>query len=219
VVSFPKGSNARARAYTGGGVPRAHYSLLCVALLCAPLFLAAAAGSAEVTIDPALARGPADAPVTIVEFSDYQCPSCNRAQPALGQAMKEFEGMVRLVHKDYPSPLHPGARPAAEAARCAAAQGVFWEYHDMLYLAVPDFSRDDLLRYAERLSLDGQAFATCLDTRQFRSQIDADVREARALKLPGTPSFLVNGKPLIGAQPIDAWRQAIREALKDSGAR
>ena len=211
---------ARASAYTDGVVARVHYSLLRLAVLCAPLVLvAAAAGSTEISIDPALARGPTDAPVTIVEFSDYQCPSCNRAQPALGQAMKEFEGKVRLVHKDYPSPLHPGARPAAEAARCAAAQGVFWEYHDLLYLAVPDFSRDDLLRYAERLSLDRQAFATCLDARQFRSQIDADVREARALKLPGTPSFLVNGKPLVGAQPIEAWREAIRAALRSVGVK
>jgi len=93
---------------------------------------------------------------------------------------------------------------------------VFWEYHDLLYLAVPDFSRDDLLRYAARLSLDREAFATCLDTRQFKSQIDADVREARALKLPGTPCFLVNGKPVVGAQPIEAWRTVIREALRDA---
>jgi len=198
-------------------VPRAHYSLLRLAVLCASLVLAAAAtASPEVSIDPALARGPADAPVTIVEFSDFQCPSCHRAQSPLGEALKEFEGKVRLVHKDYPSPLHPGARPAAEAARCAAAQGVFWEYHDLLYLAVPDFSRDDLLRYAARLSLDREAFATCLDTRQFKSQIDADVREARALKLPGTPCFLVNGKPVVGAQPIEAWRTVIREALRDA---
>jgi protein-disulfide isomerase len=208
-------------AYTGGVVPRHHYRPLLLAALCAPLLWAAAwaAESPTLSVDPALARGPADALVTIVEFSDYQCPSCKRAQQALGQVMKEFEGKVRLVHKDFPVPTHKGALPAALAARCAAAQGVFWEYHDLLYLAVPDFSRDDLVRYAGRLSLDREAFATCLDTHQFRKQIEADVSEGRALNLRGTPTFLVNGKPLVGAQPIEAFREAIRDALREAGAR
>jgi protein-disulfide isomerase len=178
-----------------------------------------AADSPALSIDAALARGPADAPVTIVEFSDFQCPSCKRAQAVLGQILKEFDGKIRLVHKDFPVPTHKGALPAAEAARCAAAQGAFWEYHDLLYLAVPDFSRDDLVGYAGRLSLDREAFATCLDSHQFRKDIEADVREGRALKLPGTPTFLVNGKPLVGAQPIEAFREAIRKALREAGAR
>lgn len=211
----------RRPAYTGRVVSSHHYRLLLLAVLGATL-LAAAAGANEsstLRIDPALARGPADAAVTILEFSDFQCPSCRRAQPALGQIMKEFEGKVRLVHKDFPVPTHKDALSAAEAARCAAAQGVFWEYHDLLYLAVPDFSRDDLVGYAGRLSLDRQAFATCLDTHQFRKEIEADVREGRALKLRGTPTFLVNGKPLVGAQSIEAFREAIRDALREAGAR
>jgi protein-disulfide isomerase len=189
--------------------------------LCAMLLWSAAGAneSFSLNVDPALSRGPADALVTIVEFSDFQCPSCKRAQQALGQVMREFEGQVRLVHKDYPVPSHKGALPAAEAARCAGAQGVFWEYHDLLYLAVPDFSRDDLVRYAGRLSLDREAFATCLDTHQFRKDIEADVREGRALKVPGTPTFLVNGKPLVGAQPVEAFREAIRDALKEARSR
>ena len=202
-------------------VPRTHYRLPLLAALCATL-LWPAAGATEPSspsIDPALARGPADALVTIMEFADFECPSCKRAQQALAQVMKEFEGKIRLVHRDYPVPAHRGALPAAEAARCAAAQGVFWEYHDLLYLAVPDFSRDDLVRYAGRLSLDREAFATCLDTHQFRKEIEADVREGRALKLPGTPTFLVNGRPLVGAQPVEAFREAIREALRDAGSR
>jgi protein-disulfide isomerase len=189
--------------------------------LCAMLLWSAAGAneSSSLNVDPALSRGPADPLVTIVEFSDFQCPSCKRAQQALGQVMREFEGQVRLVHKDYPVPSHKGALPAAEAARCAGAQGVFWEYHDLLYLAVPDFSRDDLVRYAGRLSLDREAFATCLDTHQFRKDIEADVREGRALKVPGTPTFLVNGKPLVGAQPVEAFREAIRDALKEARSR
>jgi protein-disulfide isomerase len=208
-------------AYTGDVVSRHHYRPLLLAALCAPLLWGAAwaAEPPSLSIDPALARGPADAAVTIMEFSDFQCPLCRRAQQALGQVLKEFEGKVRLVHKDFPMPTHKGALPAALAARCAAAQGVFWEYHDLLYLAVPDFSRDDLVRYAGRLSLDREAFATCLDTRQFRKQVEADVQEGRALNLPGTPTFLVNGKPLVGAQPIEAFREAIRDALRESSVK
>jgi protein-disulfide isomerase len=134
----------------------------------------------------------------------------------LGQVLQEFEGKVRLVHKDFPSPYHKGAALAAEAARCAAAQGVFWEYHDLLYLAVPDFSREDLIRYAGRLSLDRDAFTACIDTRQFRKQVQADITEGLAIDLRGTPSFLVNGTVLVGVQPIEAFREAIRDALKEA---
>ena len=184
--------------------------------------VSAAAGAAEsrhVSIDPALVRGSADAPVTIVEFSDYQCPSCKRAQPVLEQVLQEFKGKVRLVHKDFPVPSHKGARPAAEAARCAAAQGLFWEYHDLLYLAVPDFSREDLVRYAGRLSLDRDAFTACIDARQFREQVEADVAEGRAIGLKGTPTFLVNGNVIVGAHPIEVFREAVRGALKETRAK
>jgi protein-disulfide isomerase len=136
----------------------------------------------------------------------------------LGQVLQEFRGKVRIVHKDFPLPSHEGARPAAEAARCAGAQNVFWEYHDLLYLSVPDFSRDDLVRYAGRLGIDRDAFAACIDTRRFRKQVEADVAEGRAIGLESTPTFLINGTPLIGAQPIEAFREAVREALKDAGA-
>ena len=137
----------------------------------------------------------------------------------LGEILREFPGRVRVVHKDFPLPSHKGARPAAEAARCAAAQGAFWEYHDLLYLAVPDFSREDLVRYAGRLSLDRDAFAACIDTRQFRKQVEADVAEARAIGIRGTPTFLVNGTVLVGAQPIEAFREAVREALRDANVK
>jgi protein-disulfide isomerase len=137
----------------------------------------------------------------------------------LDQVLQEFKGKVRVVHKDFPLPSHAGALPAAEAARCASSQGVFWEYHDLLYLSVPDFSRDDLIRYAGRLSLDRDAFAACIDTRRFRKQVEADVAEGRAIGVRATPTFLVNGTLLVGAQPIEAFREAIREALKEAGAK
>lgn len=133
--------------------------------------------------------------------------------------LQEFTGKVRVVHKDFPLPSHEGALPAAEAARCAGAQGLFWEYHDLLYLSVPHFSRDDLVLYAGRLGLNREAFVTCLDTRQFRKQVEGDVSEGRAIGLRGTPTFLVNGNVLVGAQPIEAFREAVLEALKEAGAK
>lgn len=137
----------------------------------------------------------------------------------LGQVEQEFKGKVRVVHKDFPLPSHAGAVPAAEAARCAGAQGVFWEYHDLLYLSVPDFSRADLIRYAGRLGLDRDVFTTCIDTRARRKEVEADVAEGRALGVRGTPTFLVNGALLVGAQPIEAFREAVRGALKDTVGR
>jgi protein-disulfide isomerase len=137
----------------------------------------------------------------------------------LGQVLQEFRGKVRVIHKDFPLPSHAGAVPAAEAARCAGAQGVFWEYHDLLYLSVPDFSRDDLIRYAGRLNLDRDAFTTCVDTRRYRKEVEADVEEGNAIGIRGTPTFLVNGTPLVGAQPIEAFREAVRGALKEAGAK
>ena len=201
--------------------PASPAPFLVPALLMVPLLLilsvACLAEPAVITIDPALTRGPAGAPVTIVEFGDFQCPLCKRTQPVLDQLLKEYRGKVRLVFKNFPLASHPGARPAAEGARCAAARGVFWEYHDLLYLPGTDFSREALIGYAGRLALDREAFAACLDARQFRDEIDADVREGRALGIPGTPTFLINGKPLVGAQPIEAFREAIAEALQSGG--
>ena len=133
--------------------------------------------------------------------------------------LQEFKGKVRLVHKDFPLPSHAGALPAAEAARCAGAQGFFWEYHDLLYLSVPDFSRDDLISYAGRLNLDRNAFTTCIDAGRFRKQVEDDVAEGRAIGVRGTPTFVVNGTPLVGAQPIEAFREAVREALNEAGAK
>jgi protein-disulfide isomerase len=137
----------------------------------------------------------------------------------LGQLLQEFKGKVRVVHKDFPLPSHKGALPAAEAARCAATQGVFWEYHDLLYLAVPDFSREDLVRYAGRLSLDRDAFAACFDSRRFRKEVETDVAEGRAIGIRGTPTFLVNGAILVGAQPLEAFREAVREALREANVK
>src|SRR5262245_56178675 len=172
-----------------------------------------------VTLDAGLARGPSAAPVTIVEFSDYECPYCKRAQAVLVQLLAEYPGQIRLVFKDFPLDFHPGARPAAEAARCAGASGRFWEYHDLLFVAQPAFSRQDLVSYARRLDLDPVAFAACLDGGQFRPLVQRDLDEGRALGVRGTPTFFVNGLRLVGAQPIENFRESVEQALQDARTR
>lgn len=128
--------------------------------------------------------------------------------------MKEYDGRVRLVFKDLPLPSHALARPAHEAARCAAALGRYWPYHDRLFARQPAFERDDLIRYATELGLPTDAFTRCLDTRRFASAVEADVAQARSLGVRSTPTFFINGRPLVGAQPVESFRAAVEDALR-----
>lgn len=122
---------------------------------------------------------------------------------------------MRLVFKDLPLPSHPLARPAHEAARCAGAVGRYWPYHDRLFEGQPDHDRADLVRYAVEIGLDREAFVRCVDERRFAAAVDADISQARALGVTGTPTFFVNGRPLIGAHPVETFREVIQEALRD----
>lgn len=133
--------------------------------------------------------------------------------------MREYDGRVRLVFKDFPLAIHREARAAHEAARCAAAQQRFWPYHDRLFAEQPRFERADLIRYAVDLGLDAARFARCLDDRQFAAAVDADIAQGRALGLRATPSFLINGRLVLGAQPAERFRAIIDEALRERGAR
>jgi protein-disulfide isomerase len=128
--------------------------------------------------------------------------------------MKEYDGRVRLVYKDFPLPSHSLAMPAHEAARCAGEQGRYWAYHDVLFERQPRFERDDLVDYAVNLNLDRERFERCLDARRFREAVEADFAEGRDLGVRSTPTFLINGKPIVGAQPIDRFRAAIDDALR-----
>ena len=129
--------------------------------------------------------------------------------------MAEFPGKVRLVYKDFPLSFHAGAEPAAMAARCAAERGQFWTYHDLLFTGPPAFSRADLLTYAARLDLREDAFAACLDSGRFRDAVRADMQEGRSHGVTGTPTFFVNGRRLVGAQPLAAFREAVADALAE----
>ena len=189
--------------------------IVAIALLTAPgAFAQDGAGSGKFTINPIMSKGPATAPVTIFEVSDYQCPHCKRAQQALSQVMAEFPDKVRLVFKDFPLSFHEGALPAAEAARCAGEHGRYWEYHDLLFVAQPAFSKTNLLGYAARLGLPAEPFAACLESNRHRDAVLADFAEGRAGGVQGTPTFFVNGRRLAGAQWAD-FRRAVQAALAD----
>jgi protein-disulfide isomerase len=168
----------------------------------------------DVSIEGAPLRGAADAPVTLVEFSDFHCPFCKKAQATLKQLLEKYPGKVRLAYRDFPiDNLHPQARRAAEAARCAQDQRRFWEYHDLLFTHSPQASSDDLERYAEQVSLDMTKFKQCLSSGAHQATVQRDFYEGTRLGVSGTPAFFINGRPLSGAQSLEAFARVIDEEL------
>ncbi len=159
-------------------------------------------------------RGPSGAPVEIVEFSDFQCPFCQRARPTVEQVLKAYGDRIRLVYRHYPLRNHPNARPAAEAASCAAEQGKFWQYHDQLFGNSTKLTNDDLKQHATAVGLDREAFNTCFDQKKYKKDIDADIAEADDAGVSGTPAFFINGRSLDGAQPFEAFKRIIDEELE-----
>jgi protein-disulfide isomerase len=158
-------------------------------------------------------RGPANAPVVIVEFSDYECPFCKRAESVVDEVMKTYGDKVRLVFRDYPLPMHPNARNASEAAACANAQGKFWEYHAKLFQNQSALEEDKLKAYAKELGLDQAKFDECLAKKPYTKEIDKDIADASKVGVSGTPAFFVNGRMLSGAQPFDKFKVVIDEEL------
>lgn len=158
--------------------------------------------------------GPSVAPVTIVEFSDFQCPFCQRVQSTLKALLKEYPDSVRLVYRDFPIPqLHKDAKKAAEAARCAAEQGKFWEYHDLLFANPAKQKETDLKRYAADLKLDNDRFAQCLATGRYAKVVERGMADGKKIGVTGTPAFFVNGIPLVGAQPLEQFKALIDQEL------
>jgi len=163
-------------------------------------------------------RGGAKATVTIIEFSDYQCPFCGKAEVTVDQVMKQYGDKVRLVYRDFPLPMHPQARPASEAANCANAQGKFWEYHAKLFANQTALADDKLKDYAKDLGLDAAKFEQCLKDKPFKAAIDKDIADGSKVGVSGTPAFFINGRMLSGAQPLDKFKEVIDEELSTKGA-
>lgn len=172
---------------------------------------------ASVSVAGAPVRGAVGAPVTIVEFSDFHCPFCRKVQPVLTQLLSRYDQKIRVVYKDLPlDSLHPQARAAAEAARCAGDQGHFWEYHDKLYAGPADGSAATLQQLAEGLGLDATQFEACRSSRKYQTAVQKDLVEGASLGITGTPGFFINGRFLSGAQPLEAFARIIDEELAAS---
>lgn len=158
-------------------------------------------------------KGSASAPVEMIEFSDFQCPFCLRADPTVQQVLSTYGDRVRFVYRHYPLPNHPLARPAAEAAACAGEQGKFWPYHDRLFANPSKLSEPDLKQHAVELGLNPAQFNSCVDTHKLKAQVDADLKDGEEAGVNGTPAFFINGRMLSGAQPFDAFKTIIDEEL------
>jgi protein-disulfide isomerase len=165
-------------------------------------------------------KGPEGAPITIVEFSDYQCPYCVRAEKTVAEVMAAYPDKVRLVYRDYPLDFHKQAPKASEAAYCAQDQGKYWEMHARLFKAEgKDLEIEKLKTYARELGLDGGKFDTCLDSGEKAKVIEEHKKAGEAVGVNGTPAFFVNGRPLpAGAQPLDVFKKFIDQELKDLAA-
>ncbi len=160
------------------------------------------------------AKGPVTAPIEIVEFSDFQCPYCLRVTPTVNQVLKAYGDQIHFVYRHYPLPNHPNARPAAEAAVCAADQGKFWPYHDRLFEDPSKLGPSELKRDAADLGLDTAKFDACVDSHKFKTTVDADLQTGLEAGVDGTPAFFINGRMISGAQPFDVFKRIIDEELE-----
>jgi protein-disulfide isomerase len=164
------------------------------------------------------AKGPANAPITIVEFSDFQCPYCARVNPTIDEALRVYGDRVRVVFRQFPLlSIHPQAQKAAEASLCAHDQGKFWEMHDLLFANQRDLGIERLKAHAAGLGLDAAAFATCLDDGRHAAQVAKDLVDGQAAGVSGTPAMFVNGRFLSGAVPFAELAKLIDDELQRRG--
>ena len=203
MVHLQRQSEARRRAALGREL-RQQY----------PVRIALAPPRVDVGADDDPFLGPQDAPVTLVEFSDFQCPYCRRVQSVLKRLMTAYHGKLKLVFRDFPlRQIHPEAQKAAEAAQCANDQGKFWPYHDRLFAAT-ELGVEDLKQYAVELGLDAEGFDTCLDSEKYSQEVQKDIDDARAVGVNATPAFFVNGLPINGAVPFERFVEMVELALE-----
>jgi predicted DsbA family dithiol-disulfide isomerase len=161
------------------------------------------------------AKGPQDAPVTIVEFSDFECPYCSRVLPTLEQVVANYEDSVRVVFRQFPlNSIHARAQKAAEASLCADDQGKFWEMHDAMFARQKELAVPNLKEMAAELSLDAEDFASCLDGSKYAEQVAADLEAGQAAGVSGTPAMFINGRFVNGAVPYEALAAIVDEELR-----
>lgn len=155
-------------------------------------------------------RGDFNAPITLVEFSDFECPFCERHYPTLNKVLADYKGKVRLVYKHFPLGFHPNAPKAAEASECAGEQKKFWEYHDKLFDNFNlGYSLENFKKWAKDLGLNASQFNDCLDSGKFVQKVQADYQEGSQKGVQGTPATFVNGQLVSGALPYESFKQII----------
>lgn len=159
------------------------------------------------------AIGPESAPVTIVEFSDYQCPFCGRSRATVNQILDTYGKKVRYVFRDFPLSFHQDAFKAHEAAHCAGEQGKYWEYNRKLFNSQRELKVDDLNKYARELKLNAQSFTDCLDSGKYRQKVQESLNYGQSVGVSGTPAFFVNGRLISGARPFTSFQEVIDDEL------
>jgi predicted DsbA family dithiol-disulfide isomerase len=183
---------------------KAHYELL----LEEPRVQVAATGPS---------RGADNAKVTIVEFSDFECPFCGKGEESVHQVMEKYAGKVKVYFRHFPLSFHPNAPKAAEASMCANDQGKFWEMHKQLFANRTALTVDELKKHAATVGLDQAKFNDCLDSGKMKAIVDADTKAGADVGVNGTPAFFINGKLLSGAQPLAEFEKIIDAELKKGG--
>lgn len=172
--------------------------------------------NAKVSVGDAPTQGPSDAPLTIVEFSDYRCPSCRKQFSVDEQIKKLYRDNIRWVFKAFPLGGNELSRRAAEAARCAGEQGKYWQYHDLLFLSDKELDKDQLTALAGQLGLQQDEFNACLDSSKYRAEIEADSQEARKAGVDRTPTLIVNGKMHPGGLTLQDFQELIDKELQSA---
>jgi len=168
----------------------------------------------EVSYDPARVRGDPNAPITIVEFSDFQCPFCQRSHAVVKELLSKYAGQVKLAYRDFPlRQIHPQADAAAEAARCAGEQGKFWPFHDRLFETNRSLDLAAFADHAAAVGLDQSRFVECLAADKFEAQIEQDLQDGTQAGVNGTPGFFINGVMVTGAQPLAAFEKVVEEEM------
>lgn len=182
-----------------------------------PLAAPTTPSTAPIATDDDPSIGPKDAAVTIVEFSDFECPFCKQAFPIIRELMAQYSGRVRYVYRDFPvSEIHDNAQKAAEAGACAHAQGKFWALHDKIFQNAPQIAVADVKNYARASGLDMSLFTTCLDSGQFANEVQKDYSDGVALGVRGTPTWFINGRKVEGVIPRDVFVKLLDQLLASS---
>ena len=173
----------------------------------------------DVNLEGEAIWGKKDAPVTIVEFSDFQCPFCSRGNETIEKLKKEYgTSKIKVVFKHYPLPMHPEAKPASEASLCVNEQSSdkFWKFHDLLFANQQRLKEENLMEYAKKVGVDMKKFEDCFKSKKYASHVEKNMAEGQKLGVDSTPSFFVNGQPIRGARPIADFKEIIDEQLSQN---